>query len=51
MKSNIDPIPSGYWACACVKRDSKGNMKAIKLNPPSSKRCRVCKCTPIPDKP
>ena len=41
-KSKIDP-PPGYWPCCCVKRDRKGNLAKIKLNPPARKRCRVCK--------
>lgn len=38
-------LPKGYWPCACVKRDKKGNLSKIKFNPPSRKRCSVCKST------
>lgn len=31
-----------HWACACIKRDRKGNLKAIKLHPLATKRCEVC---------
>ncbi|MBC8867902.1 MAG: hypothetical protein H8E44_00705 [Planctomycetes bacterium] len=30
------------WPCACVLRDSEGNLDAIKIHPITSKRCRVC---------
>lgn len=36
-------IPPGWWPCACVKRDRRGVMKAIKFHPGTTKRCRVCK--------
>jgi hypothetical protein len=37
-----------YWACACVKRDRRGNMKAIKLHHPAQEKCRTCGCTKPP---
>lgn len=40
--SNANDIMSTYWACACVKRDKDGKLKAIKLNPNSRFSCRVC---------
>jgi hypothetical protein len=43
MKDN----KNDFWACACVKRGRDGVLKAIKLNPPERKRCRVCGCTPL----
>ena len=30
------------WPCACVKRDRRGNMTAIKLHSPFVKKCRAC---------
>ncbi|MES2598614.1 MAG: hypothetical protein V4662_24985 [Verrucomicrobiota bacterium] len=34
--------PETHWACACIKRDHHGRLKAIKLNPIKRKSCRVC---------
>lgn len=31
-----------YWPCACVKRDRKGRMTALKVNSHNVSRCRVC---------
>ena len=42
------PVPTGSmalgsrWACACVRRDRHGKIKAIKLHPMTTKSCRVC---------
>lgn len=30
------------WPCACVKRGRDGTLKAIKLHPKETKKCRVC---------
>ena len=36
--------PDDYWICACVKRDKAGNLKAIRRNHPSVKKCPGCGC-------
>lgn len=41
-------IPDGYWPCACVKRDRKGNMTHIKMHPPTAKKCKTCDATRPP---
>lgn len=33
-----------YWPCACTMHDRHGNLKAIKQNHRSVKRCKVCRC-------
>jgi hypothetical protein len=43
-------IPAGYWACACVRRNKDGTLKAIKLHAPVRKKCRVCGCKRPPAK-
>lgn len=47
MKKPAKLVPQGYWVCACVRRDKRGNMTAIKMNPPMSKRCRACGTTKL----
>lgn len=39
-----NPEPE-YWVCACVKRNRKGVMTAIRTNHPDVKRCSKCGCT------
>ena len=34
-----------WWPCACVRRDSQGNMAKIKMHCPETTRCRVCGAT------
>ena len=41
QKPKIDDM----WPCACVKRDRKGVMKAIKMHTATTSKCRVCGCT------
>lgn len=43
------PAPTpGHWPCACVRRDRAGNLKAIKMHPPSVNKCRRCGATRPP---
>jgi hypothetical protein len=45
MDSNKGVIDASlHWPCACVKRNSKGKMTHIKLNPPAMRVCSACKC-------
>lgn len=32
------------WPCACVRRDKAGNLKSIRINRPSVKKCMACGC-------
>ena len=50
MSTAKQQVPADYWACACVKRDRQGTMKAVKMHPPTAKRCRVCGCQRPPEK-
>ena len=49
-KTNIPAASFGetHWACACVKRDRKGQLKSIKLHTVAVKSCPVCGCKQIP---
>lgn len=39
-----------WWVCACVMRDREHNLSHIKLHPPSTKKCSVCKAKrPVKD--
>lgn len=39
----IEVVPSDrYWPCACVKRNRKGLMTAIKCHHPSVAKCGKC---------
>ena len=53
INSKLPPVPplpgptvpvtlDRQWACACVRRDRRGKIKAIKLHPMTTKSCKVC---------
>jgi hypothetical protein len=38
-------LPDGWWPCACVKRNRRGQMTHFAAHPPTQKRCSRCSMT------
>lgn len=47
VKGSVDDIrnASDYWPCACVRRDRRGRLTHVKLQPDSVAECRSCHAT------